>query len=87
MKFEKVAKEIACEILKKMAQNGLGRNEFLDVMSEAYMVSIIAYCKVEELDPLEALTLFHQKAEEISLRGHDEARRELEQRQLELEQN
>ena len=51
-------------------------------MCEIYMRTILGYCKAENLDPLEVLTLFHTKCEEISLKGHEEAKRELETKML-----
>ena len=61
--------------VKKAQDAKLSKSEFIDFMCEVYMRTIIGYCKVENLDALETLTLFHEKCEEISLKGHDEAKR------------
>jgi hypothetical protein len=51
-------------------------------MCDIYMRTILGYCKAENLDPLETLTLFHQAAEAISLKGHEEAKKEMEHKKI-----
>lgn len=83
MKYKELSIEIIASNVEKLMKAGLKKSEFIDCMCEIYMRTILGYCKAENLDPLEVLTLFHQKCEEISLKGHEEAKRELETKRLE----
>lgn len=82
MKYKDLSMDIIGTCVRKLQEAHLTKTEFLDCMSEIYMRTIIGYSKAENLDPLETLTLFHMKCEEISLRGHDEAKREMEMKLL-----
>ena len=82
MKYKELSMDIIETCAKKLLDAHLTKQEFLDCMCEIYMRTIIGYSKAENLDPLETLTLFHMKCEEISLKGHDEAKRELEMKLL-----
>ena len=83
MKYKELSMEIIVSNVEKLMKAGLKKSEFIDCMCEIYMRTILGYCKAENLDPLEVLILFHQKCEEISLKGHEEAKRELETKRLE----
>ena len=83
MKYKELSMEIIVSNVEKLMKAGLKKSEFIDCMCEIYMRTILGYCKAENLDPLEVLTLFHQKCEEISLKGHEEAKKELETKRLE----
>ena len=82
MKYKELSMDVIGTCINKLLDAHLTKPEFLDCMCEIYMRTILGYCKAEHLDPLETLTLFHQKCEEISLKGHDEAKRELETKRL-----
>jgi hypothetical protein len=82
MKYKELSMDLIGTCVNKLLDAHLTKPEFLDCMCEIYMRTILGYCKAEHLDPLETLTLFHQKCEEISLKGHDEAKRELETKRL-----
>ena len=87
MKYKELSMEIIVSNVEKLVKAGLKKSEFIDCMCEIYMRTILGYCKAEHLDPLETLTLFHTKCEEISLKGHDEAKRELKNKKLPLLEN
>jgi len=82
MKYKELSMSIIGTCVDKLRNANLSKQEFLDCMCEIYMRTILGYCKAENLDPLEVLTLFHTKCEEISLKGHEEAKRELETKML-----
>lgn len=82
MKYKELSTGIIEYCMNKLRNARLTKAQFLDCMCEIYTRTILAYCKAEKLDPLETLTLFHMKCEEISLKGHEEAKRELETKQL-----
>jgi hypothetical protein len=82
MKYTELSMDIIGICVKKVQDAKLKKSEFIDFMCETYMRTIIGYCKAENLDPLETLTLFHEKCEEISLKGHDEAKMEMETRRI-----
>ena len=77
MRYKELSMDIIRYCINKLRSCGLTKAQFLDCMCEIYMRTILGYCKAEKLDPLETLTLFHMKCEEISLKGHEEAKREL----------
>ena len=82
MKYKELSMDVIGTCIEKLRHEHLTKPEFLDCMCEIYMRTILGYCKAENLDPLEVLTLFHMKCEEISLKGHEEAKRELETKKL-----
>lgn len=82
MKYKELSMNIIGACVNKLRDAHLTKPEFLDCMCEIFMRTILGYCKAEHLDPLETLTLFHMKCEEISLKGHEEAKRELEMKKL-----
>lgn len=82
MKYKDLSMEIIGICVKIIQDAKLTKSEFIDFMCEAYTRIILGYCKAEKLDPLETLTLFHEKCEEISLKGREEARMELEQEMI-----
>lgn len=82
MKYKELSMELIGICVNKLIDAKFLKSEFIDFMCEIYMRTILGYCKAENLDPLETLTLFHEKCEEISLKGHDEAKKELEAKRL-----
>lgn len=78
MEYKELSMEIIGICINKLRNAHLTKQLFISVMCEIYMRTILGYCKAENLDPLEALTLFHQAAEAISLKGHEEAKKEIE---------
>lgn len=73
MKYERLAKKIAFDMVRQLEGKGLKVSEFPDLMAEAYMVSILTYCRVERLGPMETLRLFHEKVNQISEEGYKAA--------------
>lgn len=78
MEHKKLSMEIIGTCVNMLRNANLTKQQFISAMCEIFMRTILGYCKAENLDPLETLTLFHQAAEAISLKGHDEARKEME---------
>lgn len=84
MKYKELSMDIIGICVEKIRKEHLSKIEFIDFMCEAYMRMILGYCRAERLDPYETLTLFHTKCEEISIKGHEEARRELETKRIDV---
>lgn len=78
MSIRELSIEIVRDCILRLASARLTRAQFLDVMCEIHMRTIVGYCKASGLDPYETLRLFHDKNEEISRRGYEEAKWELE---------
>lgn len=83
MEYKELSMEIIGFCVNRLRNAGLTKQNFVSVMCDIYMRTIIGYSKAMNLDPLEMLTLFHQAAEAISLKGHEEAKKEMEAKKLE----
>ena len=78
MEYKDLSMDIIGICVSKLRNAKLTKQQFISAMCDIYMRTILGYCKAENLDALETLTLFHQAAEEISLKGHEEAKKEME---------
>ena len=84
MEYKELSMDIISTCVNKLRDAHLTKQQFISAMCEIYMRTILGYCKAENLDPLETLTLFHQEAEAISLKGHEEAKKEMEANRMKL---
>ena len=78
MDYKNLSMDIIGICVNRLRGAHLTKQQFISAMCDIYMRTILGYCKAEGLNPLETLTLFHQAAEAISLKGHEEARKEME---------
>ena len=82
MEYKELSIEIIGLCVNRLRKAGLTKQQFISAMCDIFMRTILGYCKAENLDALETLTLFHQAAEEISLKGHEEAKKEMETKRI-----
>jgi hypothetical protein len=82
MDYKELSMDIIGLCVNRLRKAGLTKQQFISAMCDIYMRTILGYCKAENLDPLETLTLFHQAAEAISLKGHEEAKKEMEHKKI-----
>lgn len=78
MSIRELSTQIVRDCILRLASARLTKAQFLDVICEIHMRTIVGYCMASGLDPYEILRLFHDKNEEISRKGYEEAKWELE---------
>lgn len=78
VKYRELTTEIIGYCVLRLRSARVNRFEFIDVMCDIFMRTIIAYCQAMNLDAYETLRLFHEKNEEISSKGYEAAKFEME---------